>query len=363
VNPIRVLLIVLAGLAAGCSGTEEPGTFCPRGEASRGPALAADRGYLLVADGLSEDWAAARIDTGGATPVGGRGLLGRAPSRLAARGREVLVVNSLDNAVQILDTATGITAGCIDIGRGTNPWDVCVDPADPSRAWVSTFLTGEIVEVDLDARRVLRRAVVEPGAEALLVTATRIAVTLTGYDGSTGEFGVGQVAVLDRATLAEIRRLDVPANPQHLFEGADGRVHVVCTGNYGNHDPETFGSVVRIESDWSVVRDTLDLGGSPARAAVAPDGTAYVAAFFGGLMTYDSAAFLPLRTAVNPLDPSAGWADVVTAGEYVHAVNFDLDAVAVIDPESGAIVGEFLVGDGPVAAVWLPPLDPASPGS
>ena len=343
---------LLLALAA-CSGTESPGTFCPTA-GDQGPALAAGEPYLLVAHSLSENWVAAPLTGSDPAPLPGAGLTGRSPNDIDGVGDRIYVTNSGDNTVSVIDPATGRTTGCIDLGAGSNPWLFAVDPVDSTRAWMTTFLSGEIVELDLTRSRVRRRQGVAPGLEGLLVDSTTVWVTLTGFEGTEGSFGDGFVIGLDRSTLAERFRHPVPTNPQFLVRGADDRIHVISSGNFDPSPSGIPGAVVRIEADGSAVLDTLTLGGSPARAVLAPDGRIFLAAFFGGVMAYDSATLSPLHDAGNPISAETGFSDVTIAGGRLYAANFDLDAILVVDLQSDQIVDDFLVRDGPIALASAP---------
>jgi len=350
VTGLRGFAVLVALAAFGCN--DHDTTVEPACRTEAGPALDPSHNHVVVVGSLSEDWTAVNTD-GGLHRVGS-GLAGRSPNDADLIGGLLYVVNSLDNAVQVIDPATGATVGCIALGAGANPWELRPDPGRADRAYVTTFLGGQVLELDLSARTVLRRATVGAGLEGLLVTDTRVLVTLTGYAGSEGVFGQGYVVVLDKATLAETARLPVPTNPQFLLEVPDGGVHVICTGNFGNPPPAVYGTVARLTPDLAAVRDTLPLGGSPFRADVAPDGTVYVAAFYGGLLAYDANAFHVLRGPEAPIEGSAGYAAVAVAGDRVYAVNFDLDALVVVDTATQAVVNDLVVGDGPVAVVWIP---------
>lgn len=345
-----VPLIAIALLAVGCSsGTEEPGTLCPTLN-DQGPAMERAGAYLVVANSLGEDWLAAPLNASDLAPLAERGLTGRAPNDLDAVGDYLYMVNSGDNTISVVDLDSGITVGCIGAGTGSNPWEFAVDPSNPRRAWVTCFLSGELLEIDLDHRKVLRRTMVGSGLEGLWVGPTEVAVSLTGFEGTIGAFGNGTVVVLAKSTLAERTRLAVPPNPQTIFTGADARLHVVCTGNFS----DVTGRVVRVETDYSAVRDTLALGGSPQRVALASDGTAYLAGFYGGILAYDTATFTALRTTANPLLPESGYSAVAIDQGRLYAANFDLDAVVALDLATGAVVDDFLAGDGPIALAVVP---------
>jgi YVTN family beta-propeller protein len=290
---------------------------------------------------------AARRDAGGLTALPKRGLTGSAPNDVDVSGDRLYIVNSGDNTISVIDLASGTPAGCIGTGTGTNPWALFVDPVDPTRGWVTTFLTGEILELDLAGMHVLRRKVVGAGLEGIFVTDTRVVVTLTGYQGDIGAFGDGTVIFLDRGTLDETARLSVPANAQFVFRGADDRFHVVCTGDFAG----VTGRIARIEADASAVRDTLVLGGSPGQATLGPDGNAYVAGYFGGLQVYHSVAF----TLGTPLSNDIGFYSVVVADTTLYAANFEQDAVTVVGLTSGTVIQTLpMAGDGPVALALYP---------
>ncbi len=357
---VRLFLAFALTALAACSGTEAPGTFCPTLD-DQGPVLSPDSTYILVAHGLSEDWIAGSLS--GTVPdlLSEPGLTGRTPNDMDVVDDKLYVVNSGDNTISVIDLSSGFTTGCIEVGTGTNPWEFMVDPTNPERAWVTTFLSGEILELDLPGTRVLRRRTIEPAMEGLFVTDSLVMVTLTGFEGTEGGFGEGSVAVLDKQTLDELRRLPVPTNPQFLFRGADGNIHVVCSGNFDISPSGISGQVARLTPDGSAVLDTLSLGGSPARAALAPDGTAFVTAFFGGLMAYDSMNFTVLNDINNPISPETGFTDVMVTGGTAYAANFDVDAILVvdvstrsIDVSTRSIVGDLLVRDGPIAVALYP---------
>lgn len=346
-----------AALVAGCAGDDPAAPACALRE-GRGPALGASTPYLLVAGSLSEEWGAIALRPEGASMIPERGLVGRAPNDIAVQGERLLVVNSLDNELQIVDLTTGVSIGCVPLGAGANPWDVELDPAAPDRAWVTTWLSGELLEVDLTAGRVVRRRELAPGAEGLLVETERITVTLTAFQGPEGVYGQGEVVTLDKTTLAERSRVAVPTNPQHVLRAADGTLHVTCTGNYGNPPPARRGRIVRIEPDGGTVRDTLELGGAPVRAVLAANGVVYLPSFGGGILAYDPVGFTVVRGAANPIAPELSFAAAAAHGDRLYAASFEDDAMVAVDLDGGEIVDALLLGlDGPIALA----VRPASP--
>lgn len=350
-----MIFLILLALAlpwlVSCSDDGPTGAPCPIGGAP-GPALSPGGEYLLVAHSLGETWEAMDLLADTLETLPGTGFTGQAPNDIEVAGNRMYSVNSLDNSVSVVDLATGRTLGCIAIGASTNPYELEIDPADPARGWLTTFLSGELVELDLARLRVLRRIQVGPALQGLWVGNDVVAVTLTGYDAVTYGYGPGYALAYAKSNLAEIARLPVSTNPTFLFEGADGRVHVVCTGDYG---ATSTGRVARIEADFSAVRDTLDLGGAPGRAVLAGNGIAYLTAFCDGVLAYDTNAFTVVRNAANAWLAGVCAGDAALYGDRLFVAEFDRDAVAVLDRATGAVLQEIPVGDGPIALVVATP--------
>jgi YVTN family beta-propeller protein len=339
-------VLALGALGTGCNDDES--VTCPT-VGTDGPALNPNQRWLVVAHGLSEDWMAVNLFAEPPVVRPERGLTGRAPNDLDVVGDRIYVVNSGENSVTVIDAASGRVVGCIPTGAGTNPWEFAVDPEDSTHAWVSTFLSGEVLELSLNTFRVIRRVVVGPTMEGLWVGPDRVAVTLTGFDLTDFSYGQGLVVVLDKTSLAEVTRTPVPTNPQFLLRGADERVHVVCTGDFAAEP----GRVVRLEPTWAA-RDTLVLGGTPARGVVSASGTAYVAGYLGGVMSYDSESFTVLHDAEDPVVSGVGFTALTIGGTRLYAANFDADAVTVVRLSDGVVTGAIPVHDGPSALAVYP---------
>ena len=339
-------LCPLVALAA-CDDDDNVTAPCPVGS-TPGPSLSLAP-YIVLTHNLGETWTA--IDLNTLEPATGTGFTGQSPNDLEKSGTDLYVVNSLENSLSRVDGITGTTLGCIQLGASTNPWELEIDPADSTHGWLTTWLSGEIIELNLATATVIRRRSIEPTLQGLCILDNTIAVTKTAFNTETFTYGTGYVILLRKSDLGEIARFEVPTNPQFVFEGADQRLHVVCSGDYGANP----GRVVRLESDLSAVRDTLNLGGAPGRALLAPDGVAYLTAFCDGLLSYDTVTFTAEHDAANALLPGTCAGDVALHDDHIFVADFSNDAVVVLDLDSEATMETIPVGDGPNALViWLP---------
>ncbi len=125
----------------------------------------------------------------------------------------------------------------------------------------------------------------------------------------------------------------------------DGKVHVVCTGDYGT----SFGKVSVINTTSDVVSQTITVGGSPGNIAISAAGVGYLGTFGAGLITYTSATGAIRDSATHPVLAGTDGSGVtfdVAGNVYVAA--FGLDKVIKINA-ANAMVKEYTVGDGPLS--------------
>lgn len=347
-------LLVL--MSFGCSESSEPGNdgdllgTCPA-PTTAGPVLG-NGAYAVVVNSLSEEWVVFNLDTGTLLPT--RGLTGRSPNDVDVIQNRLYFTNSLDNSIQVVSTETGEETGCITLGAGCNPWAFAVDEANPEIGYSTCFLSGDLREVDVTNEDVVRSLDLGPGIEGLLVTPQYVWVTQTAFNGAEGDYGQGEVLLVDRSNWEVASRIPVPTNPQFLLKVGDF-VDVICTGNYGTQPNPTFGKVARIDMSTLQVSDTLELGGSPVEAATGPVNHVYVAAQAGGILSYDSTTFSLVHGTQNPLEGTGGYSGVAFHGDILLVTNFNLDALVGFDLGNGELlVHETIVGDGPVSVFVLP---------
>lgn len=344
-----VLLLGL-GCFPGCSDDESPPPTSPCPTINDPGPIASSGSYLFVANSLGETWQAIDLDQQPPVPLTTEGTTGQYPNDLDLVADFLYITNSGDNTVLCFDLDTGLPIGCIQTGNNTNPWALFPDPSLANTGWVTCFLSGELLEVNLQTLAVTRRLTVGSGIEGVWASDSVVVVTLTGFNGTINDYEDGSVVVYEKSNLDELARLAVPPNAQVVFEGADDRVHVVCTGNYN----DVSGQVVRIEpSSWTVL-DTLALGGAPGYAVLAPSGDAYLAGYSGGLMSYDTTTFQALNDSQNPILNEIGLGGLAISGGVLYVTNFDADAVRMVQLSDDSDLGSVNVGDGPIALAGTP---------
>ncbi|MBN1466504.1 T9SS type A sorting domain-containing protein [candidate division KSB1 bacterium] len=237
---------------------------------------------------------------------------GQMPNHIAAHADRLYIVDSGTSDIKILDPTTDQIVRTIALRPGANPWDIEFVGVD--RAYVSNWVANTISVVDLARGKIVQEIAVGKGPEDILIHDNLAFVTNTGYAGWGLPYDGGTVNMIDILTDTVIDTIAVPTNPQKAALAPDGRVHVLCTGDYA----EQVGCVVVIDLytgpawDTPAVVDTILLGGAPGDLEITTSGQAYAIAWGDGtngfLYSYDAFSGTIAHDAQNPLKvgPNAG---------------------------------------------------------
>jgi YVTN family beta-propeller protein len=264
-------------------------------------------------------------------------------------GRLLLVTDSGSNEVEVLAAATLAHLRSIDVGAGRNPW--IAKPIDRARALVTDWLSSEVRVLQIPSGSLGRAIPTTVGPEGFAAAGQRAYVACSNFGGTPGSFGEGHLDVIEVSALQVIASVAVGRNPQDVVIAADGRVHVLCTGDYAGIEP---GRVDVVDPSSLTVVGTVPLGGSPERAALGPDGAVWTIGFQGGLRRYDPSTLVVLA---DPIDPqltgplSAIAVDPSTNTVYVTV--FDDDRLLAVDATTRQVTSTWQVGDGPVDVLVL----------
>ena len=137
---------------------------------------------------------------------------GQGANQALVRGDKCYIVNSLSNAVQVIDTKTLAILGEISTGAGTNPEDM--DFIDDNTAAVSCYLTNEVVIENLDFAK--------PQSERVIARIPMPSSDQLPHDpGKSTKAGPGGIAVIgDKcyAVCANLSNVHVAGGPGILVE-------------------------------------------------------------------------------------------------------------------------------------------------
>ncbi|MEZ5066571.1 MAG: hypothetical protein R3B81_17715 [bacterium] len=347
-GPQSLVLVLGLTLLAGCasSPTEPDPPIDPDPEGTP---------RVLVVNSQSETISRLELDTGELTVQAA--TAGTWVNRITRHGSRLLLTNSGANEIALLNAWDLAPAGAVDLGPGANPWTAV--GTSVSQAIVSDWLAGDVRRIDLATRSAGPPLATTPGPEGLAVTGSIAWIACTNYVGGNTGYAEGRVDVVDLDAWSVVASVPVNTNPQEIAVAADGRLHVLCTGDYGLEE----GSVCVVDPVTRAVAQEIPLGGTPGRLLLASDGTAWATGFAGGVRRYDTSTLALLPAPSDPTLGEPGFTgldeDEVTGTIWI--ANFDADLLLSVDPVAGTVTDAWIVGDGPVDVLVVRPAARRSP--
>ncbi|MFN8177009.1 MAG: YncE family protein [bacterium] len=304
---------------------------------------------VLVVNTLSETLSS--LDLGSGRMSVNAAVVGTWANRVAAMpgGQLLLVTDSGSNEVEVLAASTLAHLRSIDVGAGRNPWTT--KPLDAARALVTNWLGSEARVLQVPSGSLGRAIPTTVGPEGFASAGQRAYVACSNFGGTPGSFGEGRLDVIDASAQEVIASVAVGRNPQDVAIAADGRVHVLCTGDYAGIEP---GRVDVVDPSSLAVVGTVPLGGSPERVAAGPDGAMWTVGFQGGLRRYDPSTLAVLGDPVDPqLTGPLSAIAVDGTSNTVYVTAFDDDRLLAVDGTTRLVTNTWQVGDGPVDVIVL----------
>lgn len=290
-------------------------------------------------------------------------IVGDIPNRLYTREDKIFVLNSTPAGITVIDAHTDVVEKTILLLEGGNPYEMAF--VGKEKVYVTNLLANTISVVNLTSGDIVNSIEVGIAPEGILV------VNNTAYVANSGgypDYSASAVSVIDIRSDKVIKTLKVPANPQALALAPDGRIHVICSGNYA----DVSGNVAVIDpygaDDWSAaVVDTVLIGGTPGDIAITAAGKAFLPAFGNGsngfLYTYDVSTLEVLNDAADPILVGNGAMTLFfeRLENELYVSNFANDAVQKLDPNSGDVLDTFGFGDGVQDMAVLGPISASDP--
>ncbi|MFC1729365.1 T9SS type A sorting domain-containing protein [candidate division KSB1 bacterium] len=309
---------------------------------------------LYVVNNLGESLSMIDLNTG--TVVNDILILGNVPNDLRIQGSTAYVVNSTSVDINIIDLVTNTKMSVITLLPDSNPWELLVEQ---NRVFVTNSKLNSLSVIDLVTGTMTDEIPVGMWPQGMVLIGDRLYVTNTGFDINSFTYSQGTVSIIDTQSGSVAGTLVVPLNPTALKMGQDGRVYVLCTGDYSGE----FGRIAVIDptagpGGTPAVVDTFDTGESPGDIAVTDGGNIFIAAVGGWnpgddghVFLYDITADSLVHGPSNPLITAAGAMRIIDDPESgaIYVSCFANDQVQALDPVSGAVTATYDVGDGPQA--------------
>jgi hypothetical protein len=274
--------------------------------------------------------------------------VGEIPNRIHAKDSHIYIVNSTPPGVIVVDALADTLVRSIALPEGSNPWDMVFVAGDT--AYITALLADAVYVYDLASGDSVDTIPVGIAPEGILRVGDEVYVTNSG--GWFNNYLPSSISRIDVRSRRVTGNLEVPRNPQDLAIAPDGKLHVICTGNYFDR----FGQVVVVDiADGALTPiDTVVVGGSPGDIAITNAGVGYVSDFGsqtnGWLYAYDTSNLAIINDANDAILVGAGvtgiYYDAQSDGLYVP--NMSDDTVQLLDAGDGAVLHTYDVGDGPL---------------
>ena len=268
---------------------------------------------------------------------------------ITVHGTRLFVANSGDNTVQEIDAATNTTVRVLPIVEGINPWAVALIGEDTIA--VTCWVSRNVLLLRYSDGATIGNLTMPTGPEGILMLEDRLIVCETGVD--FPNYGNGFVRIYDRGTLQLLDSVQVGVNAQSARMDPQGRLHVMCTGDY-----VTIQGTVHVIDLVTMTTDTiLQIGGTPNMVSFG-GGHAYVAAGgfgdTGYVYRYRLEDFELVNWAGNPIQVGRGATDVEARENGSFFVScMEEDEVREYD-SNGDEVDRYPVSDGPGYMVLYP---------
>jgi YVTN family beta-propeller protein len=269
--------------------------------------------------------------------------VGTWPNQILYHGGKLYCVNSGSNNIMVFNTTNFQAETPIPLGSGHNPMNMAI--YNDNTAYVACSVSEKVLKVNLTSKTVTDTIDAGVGATGIIVHNNKVYVANTAFDGNTYTYGQGTVTVIDATTDNVTKTIDVGMNPQDIALAPDGRLHVVCTGDYFS----VFGKVFIINPSTDTVADSVLIDGSPGSIRISDvDKRGYLGVWGAGLLVYNTETKAIIHGTDNYFLGKGGSGLFVDPDGNVFVSVWDDDQVIKLD-KNNTVLNTFTVGDSPLS--------------
>ncbi len=282
-------------------------------------------------------------------------VLGNVPNDIQIKNNTGYIVNSTSADIYVFDVTSETVIDTISLLPNSNPIALAV--AENGIGYVSNLMLNSVSKVDLNSGTVLNSIDVGTQPQGMFLDGDFLYVANTGYV-SWGVYAAGTISVIDTRADTTLTTLSVPHNPRSFTKGADGKIYVICTGDYAGIE----GHLAVIDPDGGidaspVSADSINIGGQPSDLKITSDGKIFIAAGGSGwtandsgyVFVYDTVNDTLLNSKTNPVITGNGAGRIAfdSKNGSVLVSCYNAGTVEKIDPASREITDIYEVGISP----------------
>jgi len=250
---------------------------------------------------------------------------------------------SNDNAVSVVDLASGTTTATIPVG--TFPFGIAITPNGKS-AYVTNSSDGTVSVIDLASNAVSATIPVGAGPRGLAITP----------DGRTAY-------ILDHDE-PDIRPIDLSNNQVGdpiAFSGSPYWMSITPDGKTGYISDDASNTVTPIDLSTGNTRAPIGVGNTPLGTAITPDGkTLFVASYNDNSVTPIDLVSEQAQAPVTGVGTNIQAVAVTPDGKTVYATAYNDAALTPIDVATRALGAQIPVVNGPLGIAITPDQAPTA---
>ncbi len=268
--------------------------------------------------------------------------VGTWPNQLVYKDGKLYCVNTGSNNIMIFDVDDFAAAPeVIDLGNGKNPQNMVF--VDDNIAYVSCALSSSVLKVNVASKTVLGEINAGLGCTGIAFSEDKIYASNTAYDAATWGYGQGTVTVINTTTGAVSSTINVETNPFSIGTAPDGKLHVVCTGDYWS----SWGKIQVIDPSTDIIVNTLNIEGSPGNICFSEaDDMAFLTVWGSGCLSYNTETLTAVNDTSNFFLGKGGSGAAADGDGNIFVSVWDDDQVVQLD-KGGIVLGTYNVGDSP----------------
>jgi len=254
--------------------------------------------------------------------------LGINPNDIIEYQDHIYVINSDSkqlNVLNIMDNNSIEQDTLIEL-RDENPMQGAVDAI--GKMYITNFVGGTVTIYDTQSSQLRSTLFVGQSPDGVRVSNGKVFVCNSGFNPIDFSYAPGTISVMpvDDDFFNVENNISVGMNPVKLDEDSEGRLHVVCTGNYS----EVNGRIYIIDTATNEVEQVFDIGGDPLDIAISSNGYGYLTA--GGwvdeqpgyVYRYDASTGEILNGPDNPIEVGTGAWNIIADNDGAVYVSCQL---------------------------------------
>lgn len=180
-------------------------------------------------------------------------------------GKGYIAVDN-SNKIEIVDLLNFKSLGFINLGAGGSPREIII--LDSTTGYVTSLYSNSVIKFNPSTKSVIKNISVGNYPEGIVYSNGKLFVANSGFGNSN------TISVIDVASDAVVKTLQVAANPRIMFKDNAGNVYAVCSGLYT--DSTGRGGIFKISSSTATVTDSIIVYKNPGEAALVDNNTIIV---------------------------------------------------------------------------------------